>query len=378
MRLLHIITGLNQGGAETALYRLVSASSSSVCHTVVSMLDEGVYGHRLRVCGVTVHTLNMPRGRLTPRGLCRLYRVIREARPDVVQTWMYHADMVGGLTARLAGSARVVWGIRHSNLDPEVTRASTRIVAKLSAWLSGCFPAVIVCNSEEAARVHQRLGYCADKLVVIPNGYDFDRFAPDHDTRKRVRREWSMADDELLIGMVARWDPQKDHANLLRALALLAEKGIFFRCALVGTGMDASNSTLESLIHAHGLHDRMFLVGPRDDIPAVMNALDVFVLSSIGEAFPNVVAEAMACGTPCVVTDVGDAALIVGDTGWVVPPSNPISLSDTINAALTTVASEGREVRVESCRARIAEHFSMERMVDAYMALWTGVVKKVN
>ena len=119
-------------------------------------------------------------------------------------------------------------------------------------------------------------------------------------------------------------------------------------------------------------------MGPRDDIPAVMNALDVFVLSSIGEAFPNVVAEAMACGTPCVVTDVGDAALIVGDTGWVVPPSNPISLSDTINAALTTVASEGREVRVESCRARIAEHFSMERMVDAYMALWTGVVKKVN
>ena len=378
MRLLHIITCLDQGGAEAALYRLVSASPSFVRHTVVSMLDEGIYGLQLRECGATVHTLGMARGRLTLRGLRRLYRIVRQAKPDVVQTWMYHADLVGGVVARLAGVRAVVWGIRHTNLDPEFSSFRSRAVASLCVHLSGRVPAAIACNAREAARVHQALGYRADRFAVIPNGYDLGMFSPDKAGRHRVREEWGIGPREMLLGMVARWDPQKDHTNLLRALGLLAGRGMAFRCALVGSGMAADNRSLSDLIRKMGLQDRVILGGPRDDIPALMNALDLHVLSSANEAFPNVVAEAMACGTPCVVTDVGDASVIVGDTGWVASPRNAPELAERIQDAFEALAGVGHELISERCRARIVEKFSLQKMVDAYLALWMLVANKTK
>ena len=326
MNILHIITGLSDGGAEAVLYRLCTHDTQNR-HVVVSLMDLGKYGPLLQAAGVAVHGLGMPRGRVTPGGLLCLWRLLRAQRPDVVQTWMYHADLIGGVVARLAGVPAVCWGLRNTALEPGASTRSTIWVARLCAWLSRPVPRAIVSCSREAVRVHRALGYAAEKFVVISNGYDLTRFTPDVDARQRLRTAWGIDDGMPLIGMVARLDPQKDHATLIAALARLAQAGTAFRCVLVGGGVDAGNAALREAIGTAGLHAFVRLLGRRDDIPAVMNALDLHVLSSRGEAFPNVLAEAMACGTPGVTTDVGDAALIVGDTGWVVPPRDTDALA---------------------------------------------------
>jgi glycosyltransferase involved in cell wall biosynthesis len=375
VRVLHVITSLGQGGAEGVLYRLVSASPPGIEHIVVSLMADAYYAPRLRTRGVEVHALNEPRGRIGVSSVVRLRRLLARMRPDIVQTWMYHADLVGGLVARWAGVRSVIWGIRNSNLDGR-SSISARTIARICARLSGWLPAGIACCSVRAARVHQALGYPASKLVVIPNGCDVSRFDADGEARASVRAQWGVLPDDVLLGMVARWDAQKDHANLLRALVRLDASGPRLRCALVGTGMDRDNRALATMLAKLGLTARTILAGPREDIPAVMNALDLHVLSSCAEAFPNVVTEAMACGTPCVVTDVGDAALIVGATGWVVPPRDAAALAGGIDDALATVTARGRAELGRACRTRVEDHFGLGRMVEAYQALWRQVATR--
>ncbi len=317
--ILHVTTGLSDGGAEAVLYRLCSTSQRHR-HVVISLMDEGKYGLRLREAGVSVYTLHMPRGRIRPAGILRLWRLLRRERPDLVQTWMYHADLLGGIIARIAGVRAVCWGIRNSNLQPGVSKSSTILIARLCARLSRSVPQRIVCCAERAATVHQTLGYDAGRFTVIPNGYDVSFFRPLAQAGQQLRESLGLAANRPVIGLVARFDPQKDHPNLIAALKRVRFAGWEFETVLVGTDVVAENAILTDLINEARLQESVHLLGRRDDIPALMNVLDLHVLSSsYGEAFPNVLAEAMACGTPCVTTDVGDAALIVAETGWVVP-----------------------------------------------------------
>lgn len=376
MRVLHVITSLADGGAEAVLTRLV-AHDTADSHHVVSLTDMGKYGSPLRQAGATVTALEMPRGRTTLRGLHGLYklwRAVRAWRPDVVQTWMYHADLLGGLAGRLAGPP-VVWGIRNTTLEAGRSSAATVRVARLCARLSRWLPTRIVACAQAAVRVHAALGYDAGRMVVIPNGYDLARLAPDPEARARLRAEWDVPDDLPLVGMVARLDPQKDHVNLLRALTQLVRSGFDFRIVLVGDGPLAARATLAAGIEDAGLDEHVCLLGTRMDIPDIMNALDVHVLSSAyGEAFPNVLAEAMACGTPCVTTDVGDAAAIVGETGWVVPPRDAQALAAALAAALDTWrAGDEWRARQQCARDRIGNQFGLDKMVEQYRAVWAQV-----
>ncbi|WP_238923054.1 glycosyltransferase family 4 protein [Achromobacter ruhlandii] len=372
LRVVHVITGLGQGGAESVLWRLATFPGQEVEHIVVSLTDDGIYGERLRAAGVTVHALGMPRGRITLGGFMALRRLIAGARPDAVQTWMYHADLIGGLAARLAGVRAVAWGIRNSGAHLERSSRSARMVLRACALLSGVLPGAIVCAAQDAAERHAAKGYRRDRMVVISNGYDLSRYAPDAATRARVRAQWGLDGDVPVIGCVARWDPLKDHANLLRAVAALVRDGrdAGLRCVLVGRGMTIDNPELMGLVDKLGLRERLVLAGPSDDVPAVMNGLDLHVLSSCAEGFPNVVAEAMACGVYCVVTDVGDAAYIVGDAGVVVPPEQPEALARGIETALRDVASRGQGRAGEAGRARVLANFDLARMVRDYIAVW--------
>lgn len=372
LRVVHVITGLGQGGAESVLWRLATFPGQEVEHIVVSLTDDGIYGERLRAAGVTVHALGMPRGRITLGGFMALRRLIAGARPDAVQTWMYHADLIGGLAARLAGVRAVAWGIRNSGAHLERSSRSARMVLRACALLSGVLPGAIVCAAQDAAERHAAKGYRRDRMVVISNGYDLSRYAPDAASRARVRAQWGLDGDVPVIGCVARWDPLKDHANLLRAVAALVRDGrdAGLRCVLVGRGMTIDNPELMALVDKLGLRERLVLAGPSDDVPAVMNGLDLHVLSSCAEGFPNVVAEAMACGVYCVVTDVGDAAYIVGDTGVVVPPEQPEALARGIETALRDVASRGQGRAGEAGRARVLANFDLARMVRDYIAVW--------
>lgn len=364
---LHVITGLDDGGAEAVLYGLVTADPGHV-HIVVSLMGPGKYGPLLGDAGVTVHALGMSRGRLSLRSCHRLWTLVRSSGAIVVQTWMYHADLVGGIVARLAGKRAVIWGLHNAFLGPR----EARVIVHACARLSRLVPRRIISCSDRAARLHASLGYASERLRVIPNGYDLSRFRHDERARHRLRSEWGVGPEGIALGMVARWSPEKDHANLAEALGqLAAETNLEWRLILVGTSMVASNAALVGLLERFGLRQRTCLLGPQRAIAEVMSALDLHILSSAAEAFPNVVAEAMACETPCVVTDVGDAGLIVGDTGWVVPNKDASRLAQGIERALHAKSdTQGWADRRRAARERIATHFSLARMVRSYSEVW--------
>lgn len=368
--IVHVITGLGDGGAEGVLYRLCKHDGERR-HAVISMMDGGRYAGPLRELGVPVHSLGLKRGRLNLRAVLELRRLLRRYNPQVVQTWLYHADLLGGTVARLVGVPRVSWGIRHGELPTDKTTPTTILVARLCALLSRFVPHTIVSCSAVAKDIHIALGYDAAKFRVIPNGYEVDQLAPDDEARRSFRTELGIADDVPLLGMVSRFNPQKDHPNLLRALAKLAAADLRFRVALVGRGMTEDNAELTALADELGLRDRIHLLGRRDDIATVMNGLDIHILSSASEGFPNVVAEAMACGTPCVVTNVGDAALLAAPAGWIAEPMDAAALAGAIAQALGELddAAAWRR-RKTAARDHILAHFGIEKMVLAYRQCW--------
>jgi glycosyltransferase involved in cell wall biosynthesis len=371
---LHIISNLERGGAEGVLFRLCTADRSST-HVVISLTTLGHYGPLLRTRQIAAHSLCLIPGRLNLSGLMRLFALLRRYRPDIVQTWMYHADLIGGVVARLAGIRNVFWGVRHGLINPGALRQTTRFVVGCCALLSGLIPQRVVSCSELGAKAHVDMGYAAEKLRVIPNGFDIDVLSIDLEARRAFRAAEGISETVPLFGMVARFDPHKDHETLIRALAILKKKGSDFLCLLAGSGMDSTNLTLLSSLEQSSVADRVTLLGARDDIPSLMNALDIHVLSSKGEAFPNVLGEAMACGTPCVATEVGDARLIIGTTGWLTPPGNASALAEALDSALEEMGDASAwQHRSKVCRDRIVGSYSIATMLSAYSRVWQGEV----
>lgn len=368
--ILHIIIGLNDGGAEGVLYRICKFDDHD--HIVISLTSRGKYGPLLEKLNVPVYTLKFSYNLfLFPFKFFKLWLMIKRFAPSTVQTWMPHADLLGGLAARLAGFRSIVWGVRHTSLDYNKSKKTTLLIVKLLAKLSWWLPSRIAVCAERAIDIHVSLGYNRKIMRYIPNGYDLLDFTPRSKEGRALRLEWGFEPNIPLIGFVGRYDPQKDHTNLLQALSFLRTRNIAIRCVLVGTNVDSDNQELVREIKHFELEETVSLLGRRMDIPAVLSALDVHILpSAYGEAFPNVVAEAMACETPCVVTDVGDAAYIVDDTGWVVPPCDAEALANAIEKALEERQRGKWRQRCLFSRKRIQLHFDIKRMVTAYHQLW--------
>jgi len=369
-RILHVITDLNVGGAETMLYRLVQVPEMARCeHRVVSLTSPGAIGDRLRQLGIESLALGM--GRFpSPLKIVRLARIVRDFRPAVVHTWMYHANLIGGIAARLAGGVPIVWAIHSCVLEPGRARWTTRWTVALGAWLSGWLPDHIVAVSRASRDQHVAIGYDPTKLVVIPNGFDVEQYRPDPGARRAVREELRLDPDAVVIGLVARIDPVKDHASFIRAAALLARRQPHAAFLFCGDGTEH----LAGAIDGAGLSDRFRLLGHRDDVPRVMNALDVATLcSAAGEAFPLVVGEAMACGVPCVVTDLGDCSYLVGETGRVVRPRDPEALAAAWEE-MVLLGPDGRHRLGREARRRIEREFSLRRVAAEYAALYSPPV----
>lgn len=375
MKILHLITCLNKGGAESALFFLVTRDKCNT-HEIISMMGDNDYKATLTMYGIPVHCLNLSRGKLSLSSLLKLYQLIHTIQPDVVQTWMDHANLVGGIVARMAGCP-VVWGLRHTRIDSGISKLSTRFTYKICAYLSNLVPKKIISCSEKGVQSHIEQGYASKKMIAVSNGYDLRLSVPDDPSGAQLRTEWNVPENCLVLGMVARWHPQKDYANLIHALSLFSARSQHeWRGIFVGSGMEVSNIELVDLLVRYGVRDKVTLLGQRNDIPSIMNALDINVLSSRGgEAFPNVVAEAMVCGTPCIVTNVGDAAVIVGSTGWVVPPRDAQQLAEALHVAIVEMNNkEAWRKRKKACRKRIEENFNIEKMVNAYNAVWESIV----
>lgn len=370
-RVLHVITSLGQGGAETVLFRLVQATLDGFDHHVISMHDEGVFAARLRDLGVAVTVLGMRRGALSAGGLRRLRRVLVKFRPDLVQTRLDHANLVGGVMARWNHDTPCIWAVHSTDLGSFRASWKTRAVRVCCALLSRRLPRAIVSDSASGAALHARSGFDAAKFVVVPNGVDSIAFRPDDLARARVRATWGLAPDELLLGCVARWDPAKDHENLIHALKLLAPQRENWTCVLVGNGMTAENTELRAILERYGVSGRVRAVGPTADVPGAMAAIDLHVLASQSESQPVAVIEAMACATPCVVTDVGDAGAVVGETGWIVPPRDPQALCTALKAAIDSTSHTGFAERRQSCRDRAVAEFSLSGMASRYALIWS-------
>ncbi|MBN2140357.1 MAG: glycosyltransferase [Desulfovibrionaceae bacterium] len=372
MKILHCITGLDRGGAQIALVRLLSRLDRArfACR-VVSLVPGGDLAPELRGLGLELDDLGMRRGRPSARGLLRLIRIIREFKPDLVQTWLYHADLLGLAAAGLAGRVGVVWNLRCSNMDFSRYSRFTAWTVRACALLSGR-PRAVLANSESARARHLALGYRPRRFEVIPNGFDLERFRPDPLARAALRGQIAVRPDQTLVGLAARFDPMKDHASFLRAARILAAERPEVRFALCGRGVDRDNAVLRAWIEEAGLADSCSLLGEVRDMPGFFAALDLAVSSSLGEGFPNAVGEAMACGVPCAVTDAGDSALLVGDTGLVAPPGDPSALAEAMGRLLDLPGPKLRDLGLRA-RARIRDHYSLAAMASAYEAFYLSL-----
>lgn len=355
------------------LYKLLSGMDRGLFGPiVVSLLDGGgSVREKIEALGVPVYSLRMRRGLPTPQVLLRLRSLIRECRPNLIQGWMYHGNIAAWLAAKMSGGQpKVFWNIRHSVYDIAYEKRLTRLLIRLGCCMSNRVDTVIY-NSATSRGQHEALGYDADRSVVIPNGFDTEIFRPDEDARRSVRRELGVADSVALVGLIGHYHPMKDHEKFLKAARIILEHRKDTRFLLAGRGVDSTNKELLAQVEANGLQDSVFLLGERSDIPRLTVVLDIACSSSsYGEGFPNVIGEAMACGVPCVVTDVGDAAWVVGNTGRVVPPRNPHALAEGIIQLLDLPECERKALGVRA-RRRIGENFKLDRIVRQYETLYT-------
>lgn len=378
LRVAFVITDLQVGGAEMMLWKLLSRIDRSRFDPTVIVL----HGHAapmvdaFRALGVTCELLDWkPDRRLDVlRGLRQLSHALRKARPDLVQGWMYHGNIGATIVTALRRNAPpVLWNVRASLMERRLEKRLTLFLIRAGAKLA-YFTERIVNNSVASAVEHeQRMGYPEAKRVIVPNGFDETGYRPSREARAALRASLGLADEAIVVGMVARHHPMKDHATFVRAAGIVAAAHPEARFVLVGLGVDPSNDRLAAELRANGVLERAHLLGRRDDVASIVPAFDIQVSSSSsGEGFPNVIGEAMCCAVPCVVTDVGESAAVVGDTGIVVGPRDPAALAAGI-ASLIALGREGLQALGARARARAIEHYSLDAVVRQYEALYQQV-----
>jgi glycosyltransferase involved in cell wall biosynthesis len=371
LHVLHTITGLSIGGAEWMLYRLLAAGDRDrFAPTVMSLLSPGAIARRIEGMNVPIVSLGMQERLPSRLPLIRLARVPRALRPDLLQGWMYHGNLAATFGWWfLDQRCPLVWSIHHSAADIANEKLSTRIAMRINQRLSHLAAAIVYCSSE-SARQHERLGFDPERTVVIPNGFDCAFSKPDRHARTRLCADLGIDPRRTLIGMLTRVHPMKDHRNLIRAMALLVDRSVDVQLILAGRGIDDPWGRIARAVERAGLGKRVVRLGEREDIRPIVAGLDLLVSPSAwGEAFPLIVGDAMASGVPCVVTDVGDCAWIVGDTGVVVPPRDTTALA----AAIERLVALGPEVRHRlgtAARARIRENFSLTSVARQYEELY--------
>ena len=370
IRVVHVINSFEFGGAEAMLCNLLLRSDRERFDLhVVSLIDDLRVAGPIIEAGIPIEVIGMRPGIPSPAAVLRLIRHLRSLRPDVIQTWMDHSNLIGGVAGRLVPGAKVVWGIHHSHHVPGLTKRSTLLTVRACGVLSSQLPSRIICCSEHSRTMYAASGFANEKITVIPNGFDTSRFRPDPEAALAVRAEIGVPPATPLSGLVARYDPLKDHASFVRAAGLLHEAMPQVHFLMCGAKVDADNAELFAQITALGLSDVVHLLGPRSDVPRIFAALDIAASSSISEAFPLAVGEAMACGVPCVATDVGDSALMIGATGKIVPPSNPAALMAGWKQLLELEPAARAELGAAS-RKRVRELFDLDAVTRRYEAVY--------
>ncbi|MGD9637490.1 MAG: glycosyltransferase [Alphaproteobacteria bacterium] len=370
-KVIHLITGLNTGGAEKTLFNFASNSDNKeLTHIVISMMDKGVFGSKLEDLGVKVYTLNMKKKSLSLKPVLNLISILKKEKPDILQTWLYHADFLGLIVGKLCGIKHILWNIRCSNMDMSKYSLISKIILKALVFLSH-YPEAIIFNSYSGKAFHQKIGYKNSNWIYFPNGFDMAKYQTREKAQAKLKTDLKLADDAFIIGHIARFDPMKDHFSFVKACEIVSQQLPNAVFVLIGKGVDNDNLDLKNEIENSKLSNKTFLLGECLDLSLIYGAFDVLCLSSIfGEGFPNVLGEAMACGVPCVTTDVGDAKEIVKDTGITVPIKDPVKMAEAImqlsDKALN--ADFGSKAVL-----RIKNEYSLVKCIDNYNKYYQSI-----
>lgn len=373
-RVLYVITGLITGGAETALLGLLSRFTSTQAMVVSLVPIEGsVIAGRIKALDIPVSSLNLSTSLPNPLAIFKLRRIIAAFKPDIIHGWMYH----GCLMANLAGGKTpVLWSIRQSLYDLSAEKLPTRAVIRLCA-LASSHAASILYNGDLALAQHEAFGFSARNHAVIPNGFDCDEFHPSQEAGLRVRTELGIAPDAVLIGLIGRYHPVKDHPSFFAAAGIIARQCASAHFLLAGKNLTAANPEIMQLVVANGLAGRVSLLGPRTDIPSINAALDIACSSSSSEGFSNTIGEAMASGVPCVATDVGETKSLIGDTGLTVPPRDPQALADALMVLIKTGAT-GRHHLGTAARSRIEVNFPLSLSAEKHEEMYRNMASAMK
>lgn len=335
------------------------------------------FGPRILELGVPVTSLNLRPGPSFFYGMMKLTKFLKQTNQDVVHTWMYHSDLLGGIAARLAGVKHIVWGIRHTDLSLTKNKATTLAVVWVCAFASRWLPSCITVNSRVARDVHIRAGYFANKMVVIPNGFDIELFRPRYNARAELREILGLPHKNLVVGLIGRYHPQKNHLGFVEAMNSVHAIHPDVHFVLVGKGVDHENRELENSLERFQVRNNVHLLGLRRDVHRLIAGLDVLALPSIGEAFPNVVGEAMACGVPCAVCDVGDVAWILGGCGEVAKHGDMEDLALALLKLIELPYSKREEIGTLA-RERVSNYFEIGKVVRQYEELYSRCISSAD
>ena len=373
MTLLHCITGLATGGAQQQLLNLIKGGLADRLDVhVVSLTEKGAVGGQIEELGVPVHVLNMRRGLGSPSSVLPFRRFLAKFRPRIIQGWMYHGNLAALAGQFLsAGRPSVAWNVRHSLHDLTKEKWSTQLAIRCGRLLSPRIDAIVY-NSNVSRKHHEAFGFKQNNGIVISNGFDLERLRPNKPLGSEVRASIGIPHNALVVGHIARLHPAKGHDIFSKASISVAERMPRVHFVLVGAGVD-SRCRLAELVPAV-VRSRFHFLGERRDIPRVLPAIDVLCQSSWTEAFPNVLGEAMACGIPCVATDVGESSVIIGAEGRLVPSGDAKGLATAL-IELLSLQPAIRERMGRRASARIAASFALEKVVKQYVQLYQDMLE---
>ena len=367
-----IINSLEIGGAETSLETLSCTLQNEMQVEVISLSGSGYLAQRLRSKGVLVHQLDL-RANLSLLKQCfELFRLIRAIKPDLVHTWMYHSNLVGGVIAKLAGIKKIIWSVHAFNLEKGMLKPSTRALIKFLAFFSYFIPSKIICCSQKSLEIHKQLLYKKVKLVFIPNGVDPSFFSFSEVGRETIRKELDIADNKILVGCIGRFDVQKNQLGFLKTITHIQNLGMEYHFVFVGRGNDRQNQEIQKIVNTSNLDKNITLLGERDDISNILSALDIFAMPSKGEAFPVSLCEAMACEVPCLATNVGDVQFILGDILQAIDITK-FELFPQAILELGSMAPKLRKKLGEKLKKRVLDNFSIDIVAKSHIELYEEI-----
>ena len=363
-KIIFICPDINSGGAENIIFNLAKAISKNDI-LLISLTDIGYYGSILRKEGYKIYSLNMKKNIFVFFKIFYLLILIIRFKPRIIQTWLYHANLVGGIAAKLLGVKKIYWTVHH---DFEYRNLYMMLEMRILVLLSYLIPDKIIYGSNPVKNNHVSNGYFREKSIVINNGVSTSKFRPVPELRDSIRKDLNITKKCLLLGNIARYIPLKDHETLLKSLKILKSKGLNFKCLLIGQGLSNENREFKIRIKKYGLEDKVILYGKTYEINNILNAFDINILTSKKECSPISLIESMSTGIPCISTNVGDAIELIGDSGWVVNTSDYKSIAKLI----MDINLDKNILKIKSniARKRVEKNYPIEKMINKYKKLY--------